>query len=130
MGNESKVRGHIKALNEQFADWIQKQRVSNSHGVWTSACKDYIKYVSELEKELSSSGGDLSTVSNNIAGGTAAGCQLFMFGTGDCGQLGLGEDVPELPFPKQINFTKLPVSALLVFQTSSFPSFFLSCWKG
>ncbi len=117
---KGKLKGHLKALNEQFAAWIQQQRASNSLGVWSAGCKDYIKYVSDLEKEF---GSEIDGASGNGVFGTATAAfgsaaapggsgdagagQLFMFGTGDCGQLGLGEDVPELPFPKQI---KLSVS--------------------
>ena len=118
MANASEVRGHIRALNDQFADFIQSQRATNSFGVWSAACKDYIKYVSDLEKEFSAAGGATNAANGAgllaASGGIGAGqSQLFMFGTGDCGQLGFGEDVPELPFPKQLVWKGLSFEKLV-----------------
>ncbi len=96
-----KLRSHIEALNAQFAEWVRQERASNSCGIWTAACKDYINYVTDLEKEFAEN--QTNAVSFGSTGSTTFS-QLFMFGTGDCGQLGFGEDVPEMPFPKQLSW--------------------------
>ncbi|WZN61323.1 regulator of chromosome condensation [Chloropicon roscoffensis] len=121
-GSRSELRGHLKALNEQFASYITRQRDTNALGVWSAACKDYLRYVGDLEAEYGA--GALANGSSSGAAGHDASSEVFMFGTGDCGQLGFGEDVPELPFPKQLKwkglcFTKLVCGGMHTLAVSS-----------
>ena len=109
----SALKSHVKALNEAFADWIQIQRDANAFGAWSSACEEYVKYLGDLQREYS------DVLPNGVGAGDldAAGApgtrrtEVCLFGTGDCGQLGFGEDVLEQSIPKQLSVSGLPVSA-------------------
>lgn len=99
----SELKGHIKSLNDQFAGWIEQQHKTNTFGVWSASCEDYVKYLKELESEFS------DVLPDQNSSQLADAKQVLLFGTGDCGQLGFGEDVLELSIPKQLNIRGLPV---------------------
>ncbi|QDZ17650.1 regulator of chromosome condensation [Chloropicon primus] len=107
----AEAKGHLRALNEQFASYIQGQSRTNATGIWASACKDYIMHLNELEREYGT--GLVAANGSSEVGGASGGSQIFMFGTGDCGQLGFGEDVPELPFPKALSWKGLTFQKLV-----------------
>jgi regulator of chromosome condensation len=94
----------MRALNEQFAGFVKSQATTrigeNPITLPMDACAlEYIKYASDLQEEYS----DVLDQETIVTG------SLLVWGTGDMGQLGQGEDVQERPRPSPLSLNNLAV---------------------
>jgi hypothetical protein len=86
----------VRWLNAAFADYVSSRR--DTAVALDGAAEDYLRYWAELQDKYR------DVVQPGAAGAAfarARGGAVFMVGTGDFGQLGLGEEVQEKtrPFP-------------------------------
>lgn len=112
----------MKALNNQFASWIASASTDRTHELWEEAAKQYLGYAEQLRLDFKDvidraalrrprATAPAPAPSARIAGEADSekgdGYDIYVFGDGSNGQLGLGEDVLERPRPTRL---KLPPS--------------------
>mmetsp|Transcript_7662 Transcript_7662/g.15589 ORF Transcript_7662/g.15589 Transcript_7662/m.15589 type:complete len:511 (-) Transcript_7662:134-1666(-) len=88
----------MRALNEQFAKFVQSLAANPTPLPWDACAKEYVKYAEELREEY-----------KDVLEQSSATGSLLVWGTGDMGQLGLGEDVSERARPTPLSLSNLPV---------------------
>mgnify|MGYP001802346660 CR=1 FL=1 len=108
----AKFAQHLTALNAQFATHIAGCKSSKSRCLtfWEKACEDYLKYVREMKRDFAdvldksvvpggnafaapAAVGALASAGGAGGAGDVVSGDMLLFGTGDCGQLGFGDDV-------------------------------------
>lgn len=80
---------HLASLNDAFIATIKSHWSHNKHGDWSEAMREYINYARDVDNKFGGRGG-----------------VLYMFGSGDCGQLGHGVDEDDdlmVRFPRPLS---------------------------
>lgn len=104
-------RQHVHALNEQFATWIASAKNERKDELWDEAARQYADYARAIRSDFEDviTQADFTPPRTSALGRrktqdeeAAPGYELFVFGDGSSGQLGLGEDVIERPRPTRL----------------------------
>ena len=62
---EDKCRAHLRALNKQFASWVNDQSGKRPIKSWAAGCQDYLKHIAQIKtdfKDVLETVGDLSLI--------------------------------------------------------------------
>jgi len=106
---------HVKHLNTEYLKDLTRKIAENPYCWHEKEAESYKKYARRIRTEFKDVLDKLDLSTSEVA--SVAGSQenkgrCFVFGTGDGGQLGLGDDVDELPRPRWLN--TVPSGALVM----------------
>ena len=81
---EDKCRAHLRALNKQFASWVNDQSGKRPMKSWAAGCQDYLKHIAQIKtdfKDVLETAGDASKPSGSTPmfgglGGIPAGTPM------------------------------------------------------
>ena len=65
---EDKCRAHLRALNKQFATWVNDQSGKRPVKSWAAGCQDYLKHIAQIKndfKDVLETAGDASKSSGS-----------------------------------------------------------------
>ena len=49
---EDKCRAHLRALNKQFASWVNDQSGKRPIKSWAAGCQDYLKHIAQIKTDF------------------------------------------------------------------------------
>ena len=81
---EDKCRAHLRALNKQFASWVNDQSGKRPMKSWAAGCQDYLKHIAQIKtdfRDVLETAGDASKPSGSTPmfgglGGIPAGTPM------------------------------------------------------
>eukprot|EP00959_Pyramimonas_sp_CCMP1952_P095660 1999592-Pyramimonas_sp.AAC.1 len=91
----------MRALNEQFAKFVQSLAANPTPLPWDACAQEYIKYAEKIRDEYK------AVLDQSLTTGS-----LLMWGTGDMGQLGMGDEISERARATPLSLGNLSVRKL------------------